>query len=129
MKDGKDGVANWTEHYNKNRLWNDYKTLFIELLPKIVIENSNMSSYWESSPLYGRGDARFRTEGDAHDWGIWHDEMEFDEFGARVPRFMSEMGFQALPSLSTIKKFAPPDELNLDSKSMLAHQNIQGETS
>lgn len=106
----------------KNRLWNDYNTLFNELLPKIVIENSNMSSYWESSPLYGRGDARFRTEGDAHDWGIWHDEMKFEEFGSRVPRFMSEMGFQALPSLGTIKKFAPPDELNLESKSMLAHQ-------
>ncbi|MBK7305066.1 MAG: glycoside hydrolase family 2 protein [Saprospiraceae bacterium] len=106
----------------KNRLWNDYTHLFNQLLPKIVKENSNSNSYWESSPLFGRGDSKFRTEGDAHDWGIWHDEMKFEEFEQRIPRFMSEMGFQALPALTTIKTFAPEEDLNLDSKSLLAHQ-------
>ena len=106
----------------KERLWSDYQNLFNNILPDLVKLYSNNNSYWESSPLYGRGDPRFQTEGDAHDWGIWHDEMKFESFEQRVPRFMSEAGFQSLPSLSTILSFCPKDELNLESKSMLAHQ-------
>ncbi|MEO6190782.1 MAG: glycoside hydrolase family 2 protein, partial [Saprospiraceae bacterium] len=106
----------------KERLWSDYQNLFNNILPTAVKLYSNNNSYWESSPLYGRGDPRFQTEGDAHDWGIWHDEMKFESFEQRVPRFMSEAGFQSLPSLSTILSFCPKDELNLESKSMLAHQ-------
>ncbi|MEP7195710.1 MAG: glycoside hydrolase family 2 protein [Saprospiraceae bacterium] len=106
----------------KDRLWRDYTKLFLAILPLSVSTFSNHTSYIESSPLYGRGDPKFQTHGDAHDWGVWHDEMNFEQFEERVPRFMSEAGFQSLPTLSTIKSFAPDNELNLESKSLLSHQ-------
>ncbi len=106
----------------KEKFWNDYKKLFLEILPTSVSTFSNQNLYWESSPLFGRGDKRFLTEGDAHDWGVWHDEMNFESFEQRVPRFMSEAGFQSLPTLTTVRSFAPEEQLNLESKSLLSHQ-------
>lgn len=94
----------------------------MEILPTSVATFSNRNSYWESSPLFGRGDNRFSTHGDAHDWGIWHDEMKFEKFEDRVPRFMSEAGFQSLPSINTVEEFALQEELSLESTSLLAHQ-------
>ena len=106
----------------KERLWGDYQEIFNNLLPLAVSTWSNYNSYWPSSPLWGRGDSRFQTEGDAHDWGIWHDEMKFEAFEQRIPRFMSEAGFQSIPDLSTVLKFCPPDQLDLESLAMMAHQ-------
>ncbi|MDQ3141060.1 MAG: glycoside hydrolase family 2 protein [Bacteroidota bacterium] len=106
----------------KNKLWADYQKLFNQILPAVVKKYSNNTSYWESSPLHGRGDAQFQFEGDAHDWGVWHDEMPFERFETHVPRFMSEAGFQSLPSITTIEAFAPKKEWDLESASMLSHQ-------
>ncbi|NOT36042.1 MAG: hypothetical protein HOP11_01540 [Saprospiraceae bacterium] len=106
----------------KDRLWNDYKRLFLDILQVSVASYSNNHSYWESSPLYGRGDSRFNTEGDAHDWGVWHDEMKFEAFEDRVPRFMSEAGFQSIPSMTTVQSFATLELLSLESPALLAHQ-------
>lgn len=107
---------------NQDRIWNDYQLLFNKILPEAVKKHSNFTSYWESSPLYGRGDKRFTNYGDAHDWGLWHDEMPFEELEERVPRFMSEFGFQSLPSLVTLKTIADDSDLQLESKSILNHQ-------
>ena len=107
---------------NQKRIWNDYQLLFNTILPDAVKKHSNFTSYWESSPLYGRGDKRFTNYGDAHDWGLWHDEMPFEQLEDRVPRFMSEFGFQSLPSLVTLKTIADDSDLQLESKSILNHQ-------
>ena len=48
--------------------------------------------------------------------------MPFVAFESRVPRFMSEAGFQSLPNLSSIEKFVNPGEMDLYSESMLSHQ-------
>ena len=66
-----------------------YSKLFNDLLPQIVDTNDDVA-YWESSPKIGRGDSNFKNEGDAHDWGIWHDGYPFDSLWTRVPKFMSE---------------------------------------
>lgn len=107
---------------NQERIWNDYQTLFKNILPEAVKRYSNGTSYWESSPLYGRGDKRFTNHGDAHDWGLWHDEMPFEQLEDRVPRFMSEFGFQSLPSLVTLNSIAIEGDMQLESKSILNHQ-------
>lgn len=106
----------------KEKLWGDYQILFNQILPSVVDSFSNYSSYWESSPLFGRGDKKFQSEGDAHDWGIWHDEMKFEDFEQRIPRFMSEAGFQSLPTLATINSFCDSAQLRLESAAMLSHQ-------
>jgi beta-mannosidase len=106
----------------RNRLWRDYQTLFIDLLPTYVANNGAGLSYWESSPLHGRFNPKSNTEGDSHYWGVWHDEEPFSVFNKKVPRFMSEFGFQSFPEWRTIQSFTTPEDRVLDSKVMLLHQ-------
>ncbi|MGD1047666.1 MAG: glycoside hydrolase family 2 protein [Candidatus Krumholzibacteriaceae bacterium] len=109
------------------RIWGDYVRLFHELLPGIVRDYDPGAAYWPSSPSYGRADPRSLTEGDSHYWGVWHDGEPFEAYTKNVPQFMSEFGFQSLPSTQTIMSFARPGDLAVDSPAMLAHQkNEQG---
>ena len=87
----------------KEQVWNAYRRLFQRVLPAVVSELHNVS-YWESSPSLGRGDALHTTRGDAHYWGVWHDAEPFDTFKTKVPRFMSEFGFQSMPDIATIRE-------------------------
>ncbi|HIO59134.1 MAG TPA: hypothetical protein EYN28_03060 [Flavobacteriales bacterium] len=87
-----------------------YDRIFNELLPSIVSEIDD-APYWESSPMLGRGDSDFVNRGDAHDWGIWHDGYSFDSLWTRVPRFMSEFGFQSFPEKSTFSTVVNYDSI------------------
>ena len=95
--------------------------IFQDLLPKLVSLYSQ-TNYWESSPKFGRGDPRHQFEGDAHYWGVWHDAEPFEIFEKKVPRFMSEFGFQSFPEISTIKTFSDSADWNLNSDIMKSHQ-------
>lgn len=90
-----------TENQKKD-VWRSYTRLFKQILPSVVSNNHNIS-YWESSPALGRGDKLHTTRGDAHYWGVWHDAEPFSSFTTKVPRFMSEFGFQSMPDLETIR--------------------------
>ncbi|MFT5102380.1 MAG: beta-mannosidase [Candidatus Latescibacterota bacterium] len=122
-----EGWARWGWADNKSpevraKIWSDYSTLFNHVLPRVVDSLHPSVSYWESSPKYGRGDKRFKTEGDAHDWWVWHDEYPFEHFEEEVPRFMSEFGFQAFPSYEAIYKLTGLDTINLSHSSFATHQ-------
>lgn len=104
------------------RIWRDYEKLFHELLPSIVEDLDPGRPYVSSSPRFGRGDRRCLAEGDCHYWGVWHDGEPFAVFESRVPRFMSEFGFQSFPSFGSIERFTNGDDRAIDSKAMLAHQ-------
>ncbi|MBV6439612.1 MAG: hypothetical protein EPGJADBJ_01257 [Saprospiraceae bacterium] len=106
----------------RNQLWRDYQLLFNDLLPTYVANYGGGVPYWESSPRYGRANPKSNTEGDSHYWGVWHDEEPFDVFNKKVPRFMSEFGFQSFPEWRTIESFSKPEERELESKVMLTHQ-------
>lgn len=106
----------------RKQLWRDYQILFQDLLPIYVANYGGGVPYWESSPKYGRGNPKSLREGDAHYWGVWHDEEPFEVFNKKVPRFMSEFGFQSFPDWATIESFSQPEERVLDSKVMLNHQ-------
>lgn len=79
-----------------------YRKLFNQTLTHVV-EAHTSAAYWESSPRYGRGDERYLSSGDAHDWGVWHDGQPFEHYLENVPRFMSEFGFQSMPDIQTIR--------------------------
>lgn len=122
-----EGWNNWGWQTKLNetqraQLWRDYKTLFNDLLPIYVEHNAYGVPYWESSPRYGRGNPKSITEGDSHYWGVWHDEEPFEMFNKKVPRFMSEYGFQSFPEWRTIEAFTKPEDRELESKVMLTHQ-------
>ena len=61
-----------------------------------------------------------------HYWGVWHALEPIDNYNLQDPRFMSEFGFQSFPALETIRSFAAPDELAIDSPVMLSHQKNHG---
>ena len=106
----------------REQLWRDYKTLFNDILPTYVSNYGGDIPYWESSPRYGRANPKSITEGDSHYWGVWHSEEPFEVFNTKVPRYMSEYGFQSFPDWATIESFTKPDERELESKVMLTHQ-------
>lgn len=115
----------WTEQYNKSQtqiIEAAYDTLFHKLLPRLVGEFDEGKAYWESSPSYGRFDRRSQREGDSHYWGVWHDAEPFETYIDRVPRFMSEFGFQSFPAWTTIESFTDSTDRSLTSKVMNVHQ-------
>ena len=102
-------------------IWTNYQGLFTKLLPKLV-DSLSSSDYWESSPKYGRGDPKHQFIGDAHYWGVWHDIEPFKNFELKVPRFMSEFGFQSFPEMNALSKFTIDNDLSLDSEVIKSHQ-------
>lgn len=115
----------WQMPFNeaqRTQIWRDYQTLFNDLLRTYVTNYAAGVPYWESSPRYGRANPKSNTEGDSHYWGVGHDEMPFDMYNKKVPRFMSEFGFQSFPEWRTIQSFTLPEDRELETPVMLAHQ-------
>ncbi len=106
----------------KQEIWESYYALFNHILPRAVDSLNPNISYWESSPKYGRGDKRYEFEGDAHDWWVWHDGYPFEHFEEKVPRFMSEFGFQSFPSVEAIKYATGRDSLIMNDPFFTNHQ-------
>jgi beta-mannosidase len=115
----------WQDGFTMRRrsdIWDDYRRLFQEMIPRIVDSLMHESNYWESSPLFGRGDPRHQYQGDAHYWGVWHDAEPFEMFEKKVPRFMSEFGFQSFPEMASIEQFVPDSMRYRDSPALRAHE-------
>ena len=104
-----------------NSIWTDYQNLFNKLLPNLV-DSLTTTAYWESSPQYGRGNPKHQFRGDAHYWGVWHDAEPFENFEKKVPRFMSEYGFQSFPEMDAIDLYALEEDFDLSSEVMKVHQ-------
>ena len=84
----------------------DYNKLFKELLPELVSEYAPTIDYIHSSPLeYGWGHEESRQIGDCHYWGVWWGDSTFETYTRKVPRFMSEFGFQSAMNFSTAQKY------------------------
>ena len=115
----------WRELFDDSAaavVWAGYEALFHELLPGEVARHAPGAAYAASSPRFGRADPRSFAEGDAHYWGVWHDGEPFAAFEEKVPRFMSEFGFQSLPGQKTVAGFTLPGDWAIDSPVMRAHQ-------
>ncbi|HEX9252799.1 MAG TPA: glycoside hydrolase family 2 protein, partial [Ignavibacteriaceae bacterium] len=115
----------WKNKYSRDqqkKMDNDYNQIFHKLLPDIVNKFSPQITYWPSSPQFGRGDKRSQYEGDSHYWGVWHDEEPFEMYEQKVPRFMSEFGFQSYPSLKTLENWIEKKDLNFNSPMLQSHQ-------
>ncbi|MDY4789340.1 MAG: hypothetical protein SO179_02085 [Bacteroidales bacterium] len=83
----------------------NYNKLFNELLPNIVKEYTPTINYIHTSPLHGWGEKESLTHGDCHYWGVWWGDSIFETYTRKVPRFMSEYGFQSPPTLSTLEDY------------------------
>lgn len=117
----------WQQQYKLSAkdsamIWGNYQRLFHQLLPEIVTRYDNQCHYIPTSPLNGWGRKESMTFGDSHYWGVWWGKEPFEIYLEKVPRFMSEFGFQAMPALSTIRTMQPPEEDSLFSSSIRCHQ-------
>lgn len=106
--------------YTKLKL--DYQRLFKELLANLVEQFHPNTQYISSSPISFWENPEDDDKSDNHYWGVWHGELPFSTFKDRVPRFMSEYGFQSFPMQSSIEQFASSEEQHLRSPTMLTHQ-------
>jgi len=114
-------------HLNKaaqNTIWNDYKRVFHEVLPRVVAAEDPGRFYTRSTPSANEdGVAPGKMGwGDMHYWGVWHAEAPYEAYAANISRFMSEYGFQSFPTLPSVARYAPPSEWRIDSPVMLSHQ-------
>jgi beta-mannosidase len=117
----------WQKQFNYSKadstqIWNDYKKVFHEIIPKILdsLVSKEKNIYWESSPSIGWGKKESLLQGDSHYWGVWWGKEPFEIYKTKVGRFMSEYGFQGMPSLKTFNKFT--NNLSFDSDAVKSHQ-------
>jgi beta-mannosidase len=80
-----------------------YHSLFEEHIKEAVQHLDGTRFYWPSSPSIGWGRKESLTQGDAHYWGVWWGMEPFKVYEKKVPRFMSEYGFQGMPALKTLE--------------------------
>ena len=105
------------------KLWDDYKAIFHDVLPSVCAEFDPSRPYWPSSPSSNlEDDADSQKIGDVHYWGVWHFALPFTDYEKQLPRFMSEYGFQSFPQIETVNTYTLPEDRDIQSPVMLAHQ-------
>jgi beta-mannosidase len=117
----------WQKQFNlntkqSNYLWQEYKKLFEETIPAILKELDPERPYIASSPIHGWGRKESMTHGDSHYWGMWWGVQSIDTMKSKIPRFMSEYGMQAMPSIESIKEYAIPTDFDTASIVIKIHQ-------
>ena len=109
------------------KAWDEgYVPLFGHDLREIVAAEGGGVAYWSSTPgndLEGRPDVD--GNGDRHYWEVWGGPAKpATAYLDVTPRFMSEYGLQAWPSLRTVATIAKPDEMKIDGQVIRAHQKF-----
>ncbi len=107
---------------NADKIWQAYVDIFHKVLPGVVAEYDPQRSYWSSSPSSGEGIAADLVNGDEHYWGVWWGKEPFSTYATHLARFMSEYGFQSFPEISTVRKYALPEDYDIFSEVMKSHQ-------
>ncbi len=114
---------NWDWPKTKKQFY-DYIRMYECIIPEIVHEEDPDAFYWPSSPSSGGNFENSNAEnaGDTHYWGVWHGGEPFTAYRHHHYRFLSEFGFQAFPSMQTVKRFTKPCDRNVFSRVMEMHQ-------
>lgn len=104
--------VDWTEKF------------FYHILPDEIRRIDAQTPYTPGSPIgtAHNKDVSSDNFGDTHIWGVWHGLQPMNYYRKRFTRFCSEFGFESLPDIKTIEKFALPDERKLSSPIMKSHQ-------
>ena len=130
-----EGWKNWgwqqQYHYsqsNSTKIWDDYEYLFKKRFYILTKDQLHSPVCWDkdrayisSSPQIGWGHKESLLQGDSHYWGVWWGMEPFDVYKQKVGRFVSEYGFQGMPSLNTFEKMGN-FQSSLDSISFKSHQ-------
>jgi beta-mannosidase len=128
------GALNWFSEIKANHdlYLIDYDRLYHGVVEKAVRTYDPDRLWWPSSPCAGTGMDTFKDNwhsddsGDMHFWSVWHEKKSFSEYLTIQPRFVSEFGYEAFPSVEEIKTYVPEDQMNLTSPVMEFHQRSVG---
>jgi beta-mannosidase len=104
-----------------DRAWgNGY---YLDLLPKLVETLDPTRPYWAGSPYSGSMDIPPNADehGCKHIWDVWND-VGYEVYRDYVPRFCSEFGWQAPPTLATLRAAVRDAEPQPGSPGILHHQ-------
>jgi beta-mannosidase len=111
----------------RDRVWQDYVILFADILKSAVAQYADPVPYTPSSPSANFEEVpESQHNGDMHYWQVWHAQAPASDYTLQFPRFMSEYGFQSFPEMRTIRAFAKPEDFNIHSTIMQAHQKNKG---
>jgi beta-mannosidase len=108
--------------------WEEYLPFFDELIPAVLSEEDSVTAYIPGSPHSGSGERKDHSSarsGDFHLWEIWFSEAPFENYRNYPQRFISEFGFQSLPSIETLRRIGNPEDLYFNSPAMEFHQRSQ----
>ena len=108
-------------------VWQDYVILFADVIKSAVSQYADPVPYWPSSPSANFEEVPDNPHnGDMHYWAVWHAQAPASDYTLQFPRFMSEYGFQSFPEMRTILSFAKPEDFDIHSTVMQAHQKNKG---
>jgi beta-mannosidase len=111
----------------RDRVWQDYIILFADVLKSAVTQYADPVPYWPSSPSANFEEVPDNPHnGDMHYWQVWHAQAPASDYTLQFPRFMTEYGFQSFPEMRTIRAFARPEDFDIRSTVMQAHQKNKG---
>lgn len=102
----------------------EFERLFYHLIADICAREDSSRTYIPASPFSEKifEDPNGEGSGDAHYWDVWHGRKPFPEYRKHYFRFMSEFGFQSLPSCETLKSVTRPEDRVMFSRIMDSHQ-------
>lgn len=107
--------------YDSTKIWSENQLFFNSEVKGIVdYFGGGQENYISTTPQIGWGHEEAMRYGDSHYWGVWWGMEPFEIYNKKVPRFMSEYGFQSLPDISTLEKIT--DTLSLSSLKLKNHQ-------
>lgn len=115
----------WQNNIPENKhkvVYGAYSELFFNIIPSVVKDYDGSRFYWPSSPSSDFGKPSKTESGDQHYWGVWHAKEPFENFQTNIGRFCSEYGFQSFPEFKTVKSYTLPEDWDIESEVMSAHQ-------
>ena len=123
-----DGWNNWWRYkfaqkpQEEARIDSAYKKLFLKVIPNTIAQYDKTIPYIPSSPLFSWTKKISFTNGDSHYWGLWGYEEPVEVFHEKAGRFISEYGMESMPELSSVEKYALPEDYDTTSATMRTHQ-------
>ena len=117
-------LQNWGEEWYDPKFKVDYLRFFEKELSPLCATVAPDTFYWPSSPSSGGNfqDTDSFEKGDVHSWLVWSQRHPIEEYTEFYPRFCSEFGFESCPGKEAILSFTEPEDRELLSDVMVAHQ-------
>lgn len=114
----------WPEQLN-GRAWGE--GWYRELLPAIVAEMDPGRPYTDGSPSSTDTSRPPNSDDDGttHIWDVWN-QIDYRHYRDKRPRFVSEFGWQAPPTMATLTAAISDDPMTPESPGIQHHQKAEG---